>query len=106
MTRNEKRLLHNIAARVGYWPEGMGRETLAGCASALERLGLIQVAWECVHDVVDARLIAFGTAYLLANPSLRNPIDWKWITATILGAATLAVAILGLFVACSAVYTK
>ena len=76
LSKDEKRLLRNIAAGVACWPDGMGAETLAVSASALEDAGLVMVMWKSGHLVAGADLTAKGTAYLLANPSLRNPIDW------------------------------
>ncbi len=72
----------------------------------MERRGLIRVVWEGGHIAVGAILSEFEQDYIIANPQLRNQIDWKWIIGTTIGVATLAVATLGLFVACSAVYTK
>lgn len=101
LTRNEKRLLRNIAAEVDYWPDGMSDEVVACCASILERVGLIQVAWISGHIPVDAMLTDFGKAYIIANPHLRNPIDWKWIIGISLTAIATATGIIALFTACS-----
>lgn len=101
LSRNEKRLLRNVAADVGYWPDGMSDEVLACCASVLEHAGLIRVAWETGHVPAGATLTNFGKAYMIANPHLRGPVDWKWIVGTIVAATVAATGIIALLTACS-----
>lgn len=101
LTRNEKRLLRNIAAGVGYRPDGMSDEVVACCASVLECVGLVRVAWSSGHIPMDAMLTDFGKAYIIANPHLRNPVDWKWIIGISLTAIAAATGIIALFTACS-----
>lgn len=101
LSHNEKRLLRNIAAEVDYWSDGMGDEAVACCASVLERVGLVRVAWASGHVPADAALTEFGKAYVIANPRLRNPIDWKWIIGVSLTAIAAATGIIALFAACS-----
>ncbi len=36
------------------------------------------------HTLVAVRLLHKGRAYFEEYPSLRNPIDWKWIISTLI----------------------
>ena len=103
LTRNEKRLLRNIAAGVDYWPDGMCDSAVACAASEFERKGLIRAAWASGHILVDAVLTDIGRSYIVNNPHLWNPIDWKWIITTIIAFGTLIVAFAALLTACNAV---
>lgn len=103
LTRNEKRLLRNIAAGVDYWPAGMSDETISCAASELERHDLIRAAWTSGQILVDAALTNFGSSYIVNNPHLWNPIDWKWIITTIIAVGTLTVAVIALLTACKAI---
>lgn len=53
-------------------------------------------------DVIVSRLTEMGKRYSAFNPSLSNPIDWKWIIGTTIAVASLIVAIIALFMACTA----
>ncbi len=100
LSRNEKRLLCNRQAGVDYYPDGMSLEAVLHAALMLERHGLLRVLWVEGHTVVDCRLTNFGKAYMLANPHLRNPIDWRWVVTTAISIAALLVAIATLLTAC------
>lgn len=102
LSKDEKRLLRNIAAEVDYWPDGMSDEAVSCAASVLERHGLVRVAWASGHVAVNAMLTDYGKAYLLANPHLRGPIDWRWIIGTAISAATLAATLITMLTACRA----
>lgn len=103
LTKNEKRLLRNIALGLSYFPEGMGAASVSACADALERDGLIRGAWASGHELVDATLTSHGAMYLQENPHLRNPIEWSKVAAiaAILGAVAV---IAGLLIACRNCY--
>lgn len=100
LSRCEKRLLRTIALGVEYPPEGMSKEAIICAATELERVGLIKAAWASGHEYIAGRLTEYGKAYMLRNPHLHNPIDWKWIITTIIAVATFAVALAALLTAC------
>lgn len=100
LSENEKRLLRNISADVGYWPDGMSNELVSCAASVLERLGLVRVEWESGHIAANALLTDYGRAYILANPHLRGPVDWEWIIGTSIAVIAALGTIAVLFVAC------
>ena len=102
LTRNEKRLLRNIAANVDYFPDGMSDEAISCAAAALERCGLILVSWSSGHIVASTELTEFGVSYIIDNPHLHNPIPWRWIVGTAITIATLIVSIIALLTACIA----
>lgn len=104
LTRSEKQLLRNIAAGVSYWPDTMSCEAVSCAVAELERHGLIRVAWASGHIVAAAELTDFGTAYVLANPHLRNPVECQSILGSAIAIATLAVVIVALLTACYVLY--
>jgi len=70
-------------------------------ARELRNKGLAVCHEEEGGDVIISRLTDMGKRYSAFNPSLSNPIDWKWIISTAIGLISLAVAIIALFVACT-----
>lgn len=67
----------------------------------LKRLGFSVCHQEESGDVIIARLTDEGKQYIAQNPTLHNPIDWKWIVGATIAATSLVVSIIALFVACS-----
>lgn len=51
--------------------------------------------------MVDARITPFGREYLAMNPSLRNPVDWRWVITTAIATVAALASIVALFVSCS-----
>lgn len=100
LTKNEKRLLRNIASGASYWPDGMSDASVAACADVLKDKGLIEATFASGHEVVFAEITHKGVMYLQENPHLRNPVDRKWLIATIIAIASVTTAILASFVAC------
>ena len=78
----------------------MSDEAVSCAAAVLERHGLVHAAWASGHIALYAVLTDYGKAYLLANPHLRSPVDWRWIIGTAIAATTLAVAIIALLTTC------
>ena len=70
-------------------------------ARELRNKGLAVCHEEEGGDVIISRLTDMGKRYSAFNPSLSNPIAWKWIISTAIGLISLAVAIIALFVACT-----
>lgn len=68
---------------------------------SLEEKNLVRVAWIEGEDYEGVRMTRNGKDYLIENPKLRNPIDWKWLIGTAIGVATLIVAIATFFIACT-----
>ena len=97
LSKSAKQALLNISLDVAYLPRGMDEATFSTAVSELEDHGLVMVAWESGHVVYAAELTDKGTSYLESNPTLRNPVDWKWIITT----AIALVAAVAALVACS-----
>ena len=100
LSSDEKRLLRNVQAEVNYWPDGMSDERIACAASALEHSGLVVVMWESGHFPAAIELTDFGVAYLIRNPHLHNPVDWRWIVGTIIAVGMLAATIMSVLASC------
>ena len=94
LSKEEKQVLRLLSNGMGC-PDTYPFHIFAACVDSLERKGLAKGAWAEGHKLVNACITGRGKAYLLANPSLRNPVDWKWVITT----AIVAVAVL--FVACT-----
>ena len=45
--------------------------------------GLVKGAYLEGGGVDDAKLTNMGKVYLMDNPKLRNPLDWKWVVAIV-----------------------
>ena len=90
LSKGEKRVLRTLSG-LGY--DALGEFDTAAIRS-LDRHGLVQGAYIEGHGVEDARLTTMGKAYLMDNPKLRNPIDWKWI-APIAAVAAIILFIIG-----------
>lgn len=102
LSRNEKRVLRLLNADL-WCPDTMPFHKFAAGCIGLERKGLAQCAWASGHELVDAVITMEGKFYIAENPSLRNPVDWKWIITTAITAGTLIVAIAALLTACRAI---
>lgn len=101
LSRGEKSALRSISLGMGCLPAGMDDDMFSVCAGSLERLGLVRVAWASGHVAVAAELTDAGAAYMLANPKLRNPVNWPMVAA-VCAALSVAVSIVALLVACDA----
>lgn len=79
----------------------MPRSCVRRALHRLKDLDLIEATWIEDYGYESVILTRNGKDYLIENPKLLNPVDWKWVVGTTIGFATLAVAILALFIACS-----
>ncbi len=92
------RLLSKHGARsLGTIPRSQVRRALR----SLEEKHLIRAAWTEGGDYESARLTRDGRDYLIENPKLRNPIDWKWIATIGLATIGAITGIAALLVVCS-----
>jgi len=99
LSKREKevlRLLNNI----GGCPDTYPFDVFASCVETLETNGLAKGAWVEWHTLESARILPKGETYLSLNPTLRNPIDWKWVLTTGISVIGTIVAIIALFIAC------
>ena len=94
LSKQEKQVLRLLRSGAGC-PGTYPFHVFAACVYSLERKGLAKGAWAEGHKLAEACITSRGKAYLLAYPSLRNPVDWKW------GITTAIVAVAVLFVACT-----
>ena len=96
LTKDEKRALRNVMLQSRHLPENMGIARFSVCVSALERKGLVKAARSSGGEVASAELTQYGKIYIEANPSLRNPIDWKWAIPITFSSIALIIAIIGI----------
>lgn len=95
--KNVMRILYSGKDRPSTFPE---YEFAAG-AEELEEHGFAVCAWGEGHQLEDAILTSKGETYIIFNPSLRNPIDWKYVFQISLLLISTVASIIALFVACS-----
>ena len=99
LSKEEKQVLRLLSNGMGC-PGTYPAHIFATCVESLERKGLAKVAWTEGHKIVDAHLTDSGNTYLSLNPSLRNPVDWKWVITTSIAIVAAVAGIAALFVAC------
>lgn len=68
----------------------------------LEQLGFARCAWTEGHAIEDVAITSKGRRYVDHNPKLHNPIDWEKVAA-IAAIISVIVAVIALFIACSAI---
>lgn len=73
---------------------------------SLEQMSFVWVAWIEGGEYIDVILTRNGKDYLIENPKLRNPIDWRWVISIAIAVATLGVSIIALLTACQALETR
>lgn len=100
LSKEEKQVLR-LLRDVACCPDTYPLHIFAACVDSLERKGLAKGAWDSGHKLVDARITAIGNTYLSLNPSLRNPVDWKWVITTVIAIVAAVAGVAALFVACS-----
>ncbi|MCD8282055.1 MAG: hypothetical protein LUC22_02240 [Prevotella sp.] len=64
----------------------------------LQEKGFVRGAFVEGHTLEDLHLLNKGKAYLEEYPSLRNPIDWKWIISLIVNLHIIGVCIWLMFI--------
>lgn len=102
LTKDQKKALRNIARGVGeFVPEGMTKRSYSNTARELARLDLAKTVYEEGGVLIDAHLTSYGEDYLTFNPSLTNPVDWKFIITSVIGGLTLVGSVVTLFIACT-----
>ena len=79
LTKREKRVLRTLSQQGFYALSGFD----AIAIRSLEDNGLVKGAYLEGGGVDDAKLTNMGKVYLMDNPKLRNPIDWKWVVAIV-----------------------
>lgn len=101
LSKEAKLVLRLLDKEIRQCPANMPQYTFTRGALELRRKGLAYAHQEAGGEVVVARINDEGRAYLVNNPSLRNPIDWRWIISLAVGIATLLISLASLFVACA-----
>lgn len=101
LSKDEKKVLMLLHKHGQRGLDTMPRSCVRRSLRRLESLDMVKVAWIEGGDYEVMSLTRNGKDYLIENPKLLNPIDWKWITATAIGIATCAGTILSLVIACS-----
>lgn len=88
LSKDEKQAMRLLAS-VGWCPDTYPFHRFALGVEGLEEKGLALAAWASGHELVSAGLTTKGETYLALNPSLRNPVDWKWVIGTAIALVTL-----------------
>lgn len=101
LTKQEKTVLRLLASGCNECPDAYPRHIFVSCIRSLEQKGLAKGAWQEGGEMEDARLTPFGREYLAENPSLRNPVDWRWVITTAIATVAALASIVALFVSCS-----
>lgn len=100
LSSHEKQTLR-LLLTVGSCPPEYPRHTFCTSIYDLELKGLVKGAWDECGKLIDARLTERGKTYLALNPSLHNPIDWKWLLTIVLTLISITIATVAIFLACS-----
>lgn len=101
LSKNEKKVLLLLNKHGGDALDTMPRSVVRRALRSLESQALVQVAWIEGGDYEAVRLTRDGKDYLIENPKLRNPINWKWVIGILISAATLIATIVLGCIACS-----
>lgn len=101
LTKQEKTVLRLLASGCNECPDAYPRHIFVSCVRSLEHKGLAKGAWQEGGEMEDARITPFGREYLAENPSLRNPVDWRWVITTAIATVAALASIVALFVSCS-----
>lgn len=99
LSRKEKQVLRLLYSGCGC-PETYPFDVFASCVDTLERKGLARGAWTEEHRLGDAKITVRGKTYMYFNPSLKNPVDWKWVVTTGIAFVGLLMSIIALLIAC------
>ena len=100
LSSEEKTVLRMLANGCGC-PDIYPRHVFVSAVGSLERKGLAQGAWTEGYDLEDARITRQGMVYLSQNPTLRNPVDWKWVVTTAVAVLAAVAGIASLLISCS-----
>lgn len=99
LSQTEKKCLRLLNEHGSDTLDTIARSQVCRALRSLESKDMVNVAWAEGGDYEAVKLSRNGRSYLIENPKLRNPIDWKWIILTaITGAITGTIA---LFIACT-----
>ncbi len=101
LSKAEKKVLGLISKHGVQSLDTIPRSQVRRALRSLEEKHLIRAAWIEGGDYEAVRLTRNGKDYLIENPKLRNPIDWKWIIVTGLATIGSLTGIAALFVVCS-----
>lgn len=100
LSRQEKTVLRMLANRCGC-PDTYPRHVFVSAVGSLEQKGLARGAWTEGHALEDVRITRQGMVYLSQNPTLQNPVDWKWVVTTAVAVFAAVAGIASLFISCS-----
>lgn len=101
LTQTEKKCLKLLNKHGVESLDTIARSQAYRVLRSLEQKDLVKVAWIEGEDYEAVRLSRSGKSYLIENPKLLNPIDWKWIILTIITAIGAITGIVALFIACT-----
>lgn len=100
LTRNEKAVLRLIAMGKDK-PTDYAVNKYTCAVRSLESKALVKAVWvEEKDNPLLVHITENGSAYIVENPNLRNPINWVAVGA-VSSAIAVAIAVLALVVACN-----
>lgn len=85
LNKDEKKVLRLLIKHGQYALDTMPRSRVRRALRSLESRSLVRVAWVEGGDFEGVMLTRDGKDYLIENPRLSNPIDWKWWILAITG---------------------
>lgn len=104
LSKDERQILKLLSKHGQRSLDTMPRSRTRRALRSLESRYFVRVAWIEGGDFEAVALTGDARDYLIENPRLRNPIDWRWV----LTAVTAVVAALGalagfiaLFISCT-----
>lgn len=99
LSKNEKQVLRWLRSHNGY-KATMPRASFDRALRLLQEKDLAVGLWSEEEGLVEAFLTPGGEGYIEDNPTLYNPIDWKWVITTVVASVAAIASIAALFVAC------
>ena len=101
LSKDEKKVLLLFSKHGENGLDNMPRSSARRALRKLQEKKLMQVAWIEGGDYEAMRITRDGSDYMIDNPKLKNPVDWKWIITTIIAIIGVLATIALLFIACN-----
>lgn len=101
LSKDEKKVLRLLNTHDSEALDIIARSQVRRALRSLEKQHFVRVTWIEGGDYEAVCLTRDGKDYLIENPKLRNPVNWKWVIGISISAATLIATIVLGCIACS-----